>query len=511
MKKIRPVVLIILDGWGESTEKAGNAIALAHTPNFDRLKKQGFFTTLKASESAVGLPKGQAGNSEVGHTVIGAGRKVKTDLKRINQEIKKLHKNPRIKDFADKIQKTGGNLHLAGLLSDGGVHSHIEHILALTKYFSDKKIPILLHLFLDGRDTLPGTAGGHLVSLLKETLVQHNTSLASLSGRFYAMDRDQNWERTKKAWEVMVLRKGEEEIQEKNIYKALNEYESEEFLVPMTVGKHSKFRKKDAFLIANFRTDRIQQLLEAIAIPGFAGFNVSKGKIPKNIASMTPLPAGLEHYVKYLFPKNIIKPTLGSCLSKKKLKQLRIAETEKFPHITRFLNGGRENPNTSEDWILVPSQKVQTHDLAPEMAAREISECLKKAIQEKKHDVIIVNFANPDMVGHTGNLEATIKAVEIVDQELGKAEEVLLENSGIGLVTSDHGNADCLVDSKTGKPHTAHTTAEVPCFLIGNIPENFAKLLGNGQLADIAPTILDLTGIPKPKEMTGKSLIIRNN
>ena len=516
MTGIRPVVLVILDGWGERPEqKEGNAVALARTPVFDRLRKTGPFATLRASGSAVGLPEGQIGNSEVGHTTIGAGRIVQMNLPRINQAIARgaLAENSALASFAADLRPSGGTAHLIGLASDGGVHAHLDHIAALAGHLAADGIPVRLHLFLDGRDVLPGTAAGYLVSLRERIAgMDGEISPATISGRYYAMDRDRNWDRTEKAWRALALGEGPRAANgDAAIDMALQRGETDEFVAPTVIDGYDGFLSGDGLLIANFRADRARQIMGALADPEFGAFDTSTALRPKHIAAMTSLSAELDPHLRILFPAQAIEPTLGRHISMLGYRQLRIAETEKYPHVTYFLNGGVEAANPGEERFLVPSPKVATYDLAPEMSARAVGDRLVQAIREKEHDLIIVNFANPDMVGHTGDLQATIRAVEVVDEELGRAADALARHGGTALVTADHGNAETMLDPKTERPHTAHTTVPVPCLLAGTLPRHVRSIRSGGELADIAPSLLDLMGIAAPEAMSGRTLLVGNS
>ena len=506
-----PAVLIILDGWGEAVPGPGNAVAIARTPVFDRVRRDSPFTTICAAGSAVGLPDGQIGNSEVGHLTIGAGRIVPMDLPRINAAIAvgELSENASLGRFLETTAAADGAVHLAGLASDGGVHSHIGHICALAERIAARNLPVRLHLFLDGRDVIPGTAAGHIRSLAAHLGRLPDCRIATISGRYFAMDRDKRWERTERAWRAIALGEGVPATSFDAVVDRLRESaESEEFLPPAVIEGHSGIRGCDGFLSANFRVDRMRQLYSAIALPDFDAFDTSAFETPRALAAATPLSGELDPEIEVLFPAQRVHATLGSHLSRTGLKQLRIAETEKYPHVTYFLNGGVEPPDYGEDRFLVPSPKVATYDLAPEMSARTVGDRLVRGICERRHDVIIVNFANPDMVGHTGDLAAVIKAVETVDLELGRALDALQEARGVAIVTADHGNAEQMAEPETGKPHTAHTTNPVPLAVFGLTGSFATARLRKGGLADIAPTLLGLMGVPPPPEMSGRPLLL---
>ncbi len=506
-----PAVLIILDGWGEAVPGPGNAIALARTPVFDRVRRDCPFTTIRAAGSAVGLPDGQIGNSEVGHLTIGAGQVVPMDLPRIDAAVRDgdLPGNPALERFLATTADAGGAVHLAGLASNGGVHSHIDHIAALAECVAARNVPVRLHLFLDGRDVIPGTAAEQVRSLSERLGGLPDCCVATISGRYFAMDRDNRWERTERAWRAIALGKGDMAESSDAIVDRLRESaESEEFLPPIVISGHGGIRECDGFLSANFRVDRMRQLFAAIALPGFDAFDTGTFETPRALAAATPLPGERNPGVEILFPAQPVNGTLGHHLSREGRKQLRIAETEKYPHVTYFLNGGVESPDSGEERFLVPSPKVATYDMAPEMSARAVGDRLVRGIRERRHDVIIVNFANPDMVGHTGDLAAVIKAVETVDRELGKALDALREARGVAIVTADHGNAEQMVDPETGKPHTAHTTNPVPLAVFGLSGTPAPPRLRGGGLADIAPTLLRLMGVPPPPEMSGRPLLL---
>ena len=505
-----PTVLIVLDGWGEAAPGPSNGISLAQTPVFDRLRSEYPTTTLVASGEAVGLPEGQIGNSEVGHLTIGAGRVIAMDLPRIDAAIAggELASNAALGRFLKKAGAAHGILHLAGLASDGGVHSHIDHIAALAKQASAAGVAVRLHLFLDGRDVIPGTAAGHIRTIAEQASRLHDCRIGTVSGRYFAMDRDKRWERTERAWRAVALGEGSRAANAADIANSLeHQDESEEFLTPTVIAGYHGIKPGDAFLSANFRVDRMRQLFAAIARPKLAGIETGSFLPPRILAAATPLSRELDPGVEILFPAQRVDASLGRHVSRHGKKQLRIAETEKYPHVTYFLNGGVEPPDEGEERFLVPSPKVATYDLAPAMSASAVGARLVRGITERRHEMIVTNFANPDMVGHTGNMPAVIEAVEAVDRELGRAVDALLESGGIALVTADHGNAEQMVDPETGKPHTAHTTNPVPLVLVG-MRELPAPVLRPGGLADIAPTILQLMGIGQPAEMSGRSLLL---
>lgn len=501
MKK--QVVLIILDGWGYREEKKDNAILAADTPVFDNLWKKYPHTLLKASGEAVGLPEGQMGNSEVGHMTIGAGTPVDTDLVRINKNIRdgKFGENNTIKKLFEHVKKYNSVLHLQGLVSPGGVHSHQDHLYAILREAKKAGVEkVAIHVFTDGRDTSPTGATEYLKDL--ENMIEQVGIgfIASLSGRFYAMDRDRHWERTERAEKaifecegnVCELKKPSDELKKLYLDGVTDEY-VEPIIFKDKDGKAYSVQKDDAIFFFNFRADRARQLTERI---------IEKTK-DQNVCFATMTNYRADFVCDAAFPDVIIKDTLGSVVSKAGLKQSHLAETEKFAHATYFLNGGRERPYDGEDQIIIPSRKdVKTHDEAPEMRAEEIAKAAIKEI-EKGQDFVFINFANADMVGHTGNVPATIKAVEAADKALGEVLKAVNENDGVALVTADHGNAELNKD-KDGNPHTAHTTNPVPAI----VTDTNVTLRDGGGLADIAPTIFSFLGIKKPSSMTGSSLVV---
>ena len=505
-----PVVLIILDGWGERESSIANAIALADTPEFDRLRATCPFTTLKASGGAVGLPEGQIGNSEVGHLTIGAGRIVPMDLPRIEAAIRtgQFDENPVLLQFAKSVAGSGGAAHLAGLVSDGGVHAHLDHISRAAIRIAAHGVPVRLHLFLDGRDVLPGTAAGFVSSLLGKLAHEPKIVAATVSGRYFGMDRDRRWERTAKSWRAIALGEGHKaKSAAEAIRHAQLRGESDEFVSPTVLGDYQGWMPEDGYLNLNFRADRTRQLLSAIARPEDTGIDTVVAPRLEFLASMTPLSTALDPHFMILFPTKAVDMTLGRHLSALGVRQFRIAETEKYPHVTYFLNGGVEAPDPGEDRRIIPSPNVATYDLAPEMSARGVGEQLVANIEAAAHNAIIVNFANPDMVGHTGSLSATKLAVEAVDRELGRALAVMERVGATALITADHGNAETMLDPITKSPHTAHTTNPVPLLLSGEGNRGNQSLRSGGGLADIAPTLLDLMGIDPPQQMTGVSLL----
>ncbi|MBC27048.1 MAG: phosphoglycerate mutase (2,3-diphosphoglycerate-independent) [Rhodospirillaceae bacterium] len=501
----RPVVLCILDGWGERKETENNAVALAKTPVWDRLKKTVPGSQLQASEQYVGLPPGQMGNSEVGHMNLGAGRVVTQDLPRIDQAIDdgSLQDHKILSDLVIKTKMAGGRIHLAGLLGPGGVHSHQKHTIALAKILLSQGALITLHLFLDGRDTPPRSAKGYLLDLLDQL---PGVPIGTLCGRFFAMDRDKRWDRVNKAYNLLADGAGEHAIDpvdaiEKSYLKDI----TDEFLQPVAIGNFDGIHDGDSLLMSNFRADRAREILSALLDDKFDGFRRNRIISLTQAVGMVEYSETLQAYQETLFPPQPLKKVMGEIVATAKLKQLRIAETEKYAHVTFFFNGGEEACFDGEDRILVPSPKVSTYDLQPEMSAVQVTDKLVAAIQDGKYDFILVNYANTDMVGHTGILKAAISAVEAVDACVERVEAAVKKAGGVLVVTADHGNVETMLNNETGEPHTAHTCNPVRCLLVG---DNLSEIrLENGKLADIAPTMLELMGLGIPTEMSGKSLL----
>ncbi len=502
--------LIILDGFGLSGRKEGNAVAAARTPNLDRLFTDYPHAVLQASGEAVGLPQGQMGNSEVGHLNIGAGRIIYQDLTRITKAIRDrtFFDNAVLKEAVDRVKNNGGTLHIAGLLSDGGVHSHIDHLFALLDLAAAESLSrVCVHCFLDGRDVPPRCAQTY-ISQLEEYMKKNGTGrIATVSGRYYAMDRDKRWERVSRAYDAMTGTGGETvSSAEEAVRLAYERGENDEFVLPTVIaGPDGAVRDGDSVVMINFRPDRAREITRAFTEDSFDGFE--RSVLLQNIyyVCMTQYDASLEN-VQIAFPPEEYRNTLGEYLSSLGKKQLRLAETEKYAHVTFFFNGGVEEPSEGEDRILIPSPKVATYDLKPEMSAPEIREAALKDLQSHRHDVIIINFANPDMVGHTGIFDAAVRAVETVDSCVGDIVSEVLRSGGNLFLTADHGNADLMTD-ENGSPVTSHSTNPVPAILITPDPE--IRLRGEGILADIAPTLLDLMNLPQPPEMTGRTLLIR--
>ena len=507
--KDKLTMLMILDGFGDNPETKGNAVKLAKTPNIDKLMKKYPTTKIEASGLAVGLPEGQMGNSEVGHTNIGAGRVVYQELTRITKSIEDgdFFTNEEFINAIENCKKNNSKLHILGLLSDGGVHSHNRHLYGLLELAKRKGLEnVYVHCFLDGRDTPPASAENYIQELEEKMKEKGVGKIATISGRFYAMDRDKRWERIKKAYDAMVNGEGIKESS--SIIAIENSYQKEvfdEFVEPTVIMAGEKpvatIEDGDSVIFFNFRPDRARQITRTLVDKDFKEFETKKMNL--YYVCFTSYDETMPN-VHIAFKKEPIQNTLGEVVSKVGGKQLRIAETEKYAHVTFFFNGGEEKQYEGEDRILVPSPKVETYDLKPEMSAYEVTEKVVNAIDSKKYNCIILNFANPDMVGHTGNLDAAIAAIEAVDECIGKIIDSILPQKANLIITADHGNAEQMIDYKTGEPHTAHTTNLVPLILIS---ERENVKLRKGKLADIAPTLLELMGLEQPKEMTGESLI----
>ena len=510
----KPVVLMVLDGYGLSDKTEGNAIAMANTPVMDKLMKEYPFVKGNASGSYVGLPDGQMGNSEVGHMNIGAGRIIYQDLTRITKSIEDgdFFNNEELLAAMENCKKNNSDLHLFGLLSSGGVHSHIGHIFGLLELAKRNGLEkVYVHCFLDGRDT-PPTSGKEFVAELEKKMQQLGIGeVASVMGRYYAMDRDKNWDRVQKAYDVLTKAEGEKaESACAGIQASYDKEVNDEFVVPFYVEKDGKpvatIQDGDSVIFFNFRPDRAREITRAFCDEGFTGFAREK-KLDLTFVCFTDYDETIGNKL-IAFKKEEIKNTFGEFLAAHHMTQARIAETEKYAHVTFFFNGGVEEPNEGEDRILVPSPKeVPTYDLKPEMSAPIVCDKLVEAIESGKYDVIIINFANPDMVGHTGVESAAIKAIETVDACVGRAVEAIKAAGGVLFICADHGNAEVMVDEATGEPWTAHTTNQVPFVLVGADPAY--KLREGGRLCDIVPTLIELMGLEKPKEMTGESLLVK--
>ena len=500
----RPVVLCILDGWGYRDGGADNAIAVAQTPHYDRLMASCPHALIATSGADVGLPSGQMGNSEVGHMNIGAGRIVMQDLPRIDAAIADgtLAGRPALLALIERLKESGGTCHLAGLASPGGVHSHMDHMIGLAKLLDGQAIPVAIHAFLDGRDTPPESAAGFIAALLESIAGLSAVRLATVGGRYYGMDRDKRWGRVEKAWRCLVRGEGPRHA---DAVAAIGESyaagTSDEFVVPTVIGDYPGMADGDGFLMANFRADRARQIVTALVDPAFNEFSTDGRVRFAAVAGMTEYSARLNALLPALFPAEQPAHTLGEIVAGAGRRQLRIAETEKYAHVTFFFNGGEEAPFAGEDRILVPSPKVATYDQQPEMSAPEVTDRLTAAIDEGLYDLIVVNFANADMVGHTGIFAAALRAVETIDGCLGRLADAVERAGGALLVTADHGNIEQMRDPATDAPYTAHTTTAVPLLLSGA-----GGALADGRLSDIAPTILALMELEQPVEMTGHNL-----
>jgi len=530
MSRPKPLVLVILDGWGYSPKTEANAIALARKPTYDRLLHEYPNTLMHTSGPFVGLPEGQMGNSEVGHLNIGAGRIVHMDITRIDLMIQngEFFSDPTLVAAMKHARVGERRLHLFGLLSDGGVHSQQEHLYALLRMAKQQGVErVFVHAFMDGRDTLPTNGAGYLEQLQQKMREYNSGKIASVNGRYYAMDRDRRWERIAKAFNAMVYADAEggrvaDPVQ--GMKESYNKGVTDEFVIPLVCTDSrgepiATIREGDACICYNFRADRVRQITRALARN--SGINAQEGRdlmgaedldqtiardrVPKNLHYVCMTQYDKNFTLPVVIPAESMANILANVMGQSKLRNLRVAETEKYAHVTYFFNGGVEQPFPGEDRVLVPSQKVATYDLKPEMSAAGIAQAVVKAVEDGTFDVMIVNFANADMVGHSGKIEPTVKAVETVDGCLGEIEKAIRARGGAMLITADHGNAEMMIDPATGGPHTAHTTNPVPFIVIS---ENFKQfsLRPNGSLRDISPTILAMLNLPKPKEMTGSDL-----
>ena len=506
----KPVMLMILDGFGIAKASDGNAVSLAKKPNFDRLIKEYPHSTLEASGMAVGLPEGQMGNSEVGHLNIGAGRIVYQELTRITKAIAdgEFFENEELLKAMKNAKENNSALHLMGLLSDGGVHSHINHLKGLLEFAKKEGLTkVYVHAFMDGRDVAP-SSGKEFIEKTEEMMKEVGVGkLATISGRYYAMDRDNRWERVELAYNAIVRGTGNTANSAMEaIEESYKNDKTDEFVVPTVILENgnpiAKVKSGDSVVFFNFRPDRARELTRALTQKDFDGFKAEK--LDLTFVTMTQYDKSFEG-VMVAFKPQTLKNTLGEFVANKGLNQLRIAETEKYAHVTFFFNGGVEKPNENEDRALIASPKVATYDLKPEMSAYEVTDELLKRIDSDKYDMIILNYANPDMVGHTGVIPAAVKAVETVDECLGKVADKILEKNGSLFITADHGNAEVMIDPETGAPFTAHTTDPVPFVWVSNDAKG--KTLEDGKLSDIAPTMLNEMGLKAPEEMTGHSLI----
>ncbi len=507
-KRPRPAILCILDGWGHRPDLRYNAILNARTPNYDRLVATCPQGLIDASETFVGLPKGQMGNSEVGHMNLGAGRVAVPDLPRIDNAIAdgSLARNRNLQDFIAALKKSGGACHLMGLTSPGGVHAHEDHLIALANLIAGGGVPVWIHAFLDGRDMPPRSAHECLDNVQKGLKAGLPIRFATIGGRFFAMDRDKRWERVTEAYEAMVDAKGKSaKLPKEAVDQGYAADQDDEFVSPTVIDGYKGMTDGDGVLMFNYRSDRAREILTALLDPMFDGFK--RSRIVKFAAAvgMVEYSAALNPFLKTLFPPETIKMGLGETVSKAGLRQLRIAETEKYAHVTFFFNGGEERQFDGEDRILVPSPKVKTYDLKPEMSAGEVTDKLVEAIGSDKYDLIVVNFANTDQVGHSGDYAAAVKAVEAVDHCLGRVMDAVKKAGGVMLVTADHGNAELMFDDRTHQKHTQHTLNRVPALLF-NGPANIHSL-SDGKLADVAPTMLALMNVRQPAEMTGHNLL----
>ncbi|MEO1640052.1 MAG: 2,3-bisphosphoglycerate-independent phosphoglycerate mutase [Pseudomonadota bacterium] len=498
----KPVVLCILDGWGLRDAEGGNAPKLAHTPNFDRIM-QGPHAQLITHGNDAGLPYGQMGNSEVGHTNIGAGRVVAMDLGQIEMAIEdgSFFEAEALQTFIAKMKESGGTAHLMGVVSDGGVHGHIDHIVAAANAITEAGVPVAIHAITDGRDVAPTSAKDFMWKM--QGALPDGAKIVTVIGRYFALDRDNRWERVEKAYAAMIGGQGDSAASaEAAIDAAYAADKTDEFIPATVIGDYAGLAAGDGLFCLNFRSDRAREILAAIADPDFDGFTRDMPDLAVRLG-MVSYSDKHDGWYDIVFPKRDIKNTLGEWVSKQGLRQFRLAETEKYPHVTFFLNGGVETPYEGEDRFMPKSPNVATYDLQPEMSAGEVTARFVQAIEEG-YDLIVTNFANPDMVGHTGDLDAAIKACEAVDEGLGQVLAALEKVGGAMIVTADHGNCEVMIDPKTGGPHTAHTTNPVPVALVGG-PEG--ARLQDGRLADLAPSLLQLMGLDQPAEMTGQSLI----
>jgi len=502
----KPVILCIMDGWGHAPASETNAVTSAHTSHTDRLMAEGPLCFLEASGPAVGLPDGQPGNSEVGHLTIGSGRLIQQDLPRIDAAIAsgEIATIANIQNFITKMKASGGAVHMLGLLSSGGVHAHSRHIRAIANLFAQSGLSVHVHMFTDGRDTVPKIADQMLKTFCDG--LDSSIKISSVTGRYFAMDRDKRWERTQVARDVILSGKADyvAESAAEAIESAYERGEQDEFITPTVIAGYEGLKQGDGLFMANFRVDRARQIMSAFITPEET--DIAAADIPALAASlaMTPLSDWLDPHVPHLFGPPDLSNGLGQTVAEAGLTQLRLAETEKYPHVTFFFNGGEETAFAGENRTVIASPKVATYDLQPEMSASDVLNSALTAISDADTDLIIINFANPDMVGHTGDIQAAMHAVETVDMAVGALCEAVSAHGGVMIVTADHGNCEVMWDEENACPHTAHTTNLVPCMLVG--AETGTKL-NDGTLADLAPTLLHLLNLPVPDVMTGKSLI----
>ncbi len=508
-KRPRPVVLCILDGWGHRDKTDDNAVTLARTPNLHRFWKYSPHALLEASEEFVGLPHGQIGNSEVGHMNLGAGRVVLQDLPRIDKAIAdgSFAQTPALSALIDALKKSGGRAHVLGLVSEGGVHSHQSHFVALAKVLSEAGIPVVIHALTDGRDVPPQAAAGEIARFLKDIAAFKDVTIGTLGGRYFAMDRDKRWDRIEKAYRAIVCAEAPVAADALTAIKdAYAAGRTDEFISPVVIKGYDGMRDGDGLGVANFRADRVRQISGALLDPDFDGFARPKIIHFAGAASMAEYSSKLTRLMPVMFPPESLDNGMGAVVSEAGLKQLRAAETEKYPHVTFFFNGGREEPYEGEDRILVQSPKVATYDLQPAMSEAELTAKVVEAIDSGRYDLVVMNYANLDMVGHTGMLDPAIHAVEAVDDGVGQVADAVGRQAGTMLITADHGNCEMMRDPETGEPHTAHTLNPVPVILVSGPP---GVSLRDGKLADVAPTLLELMHMKAPAEMTGRSLIVR--
>jgi len=504
----QPIVLCVLDGWGYRTNEKYNAIVPSNTPNFQALWNNNPHSLIETCGIAVGLPQGQMGNSEVGHMNLGAGRIVNQNIRRIDAAIddNTIKKNTSLTKHIQTLKSTGGTCHLLGLLSPGGVHSHLDHLVKIIEILYEEEVPIAIHAFLDGRDTPPSSAVEYLRSFEQKIFHINTAKVVTVAGRYYAMDRDNRWERIEKAYNAIVTATGE---RFPDVDSALNKsYHAgitDEFVKPAIIGSYMGVKEGDGVLMGNFRADRAREILSALLDPEFKGYRRNPVYNFSTALGFTEYSSRHETFMQTMFPAIPLTNIIGSLIAKSGRRQLRIAETEKYAHVTFFFNGGQETPFEGEDRVLIPSPKVATYDLKPEMSANELTDRLIEEVASNKYDFILVNYANPDMVGHTGILRAAKIAIKTVDECLGRLTDALRDASGTMLITADHGNAEIMHSFATGEAHTSHTLNKVPAVLV-NAPLGMNKLR-DGQLADIAPTLLKLLGITQPPEMTGTCLI----
>lgn len=500
----KPVVLCILDGWGIGTGREGNAPQLAKTPNMDAIMAAGPHATLTTFGPDVGLPQGQMGNSEVGHTNIGAGRVVAMDLGQIDLAVEQgsFAVHPPLREFIAAIKASGGTAHLMGLVSTGGVHGHLSHLIAAVHAITDAGVPVVIHALTDGRDVAPQSVLADLEAL--ESALPQTARIATLIGRYYAMDRDNRWNRVALAHNAIALGDGvNAETAKAAVQSSYEDGITDEFIVPCVVGDYAGAQDGDGIFCLNFRADRAREIMASLAAPEFNSFERGARVDWAAVMGMAEYSSAHSIYTSTMYPKPEIINTLGAWVSAQGLRQFRLAETEKYPHVTFFLNGGAEEPETGEDRFMPLSPNVATYDLQPEMSSLEVTEQFVKAI-EAQYDLIVVNYANPDMVGHTGDLAAAIAACEAVDAGLGQVLGALEQVGGAMVVTADHGNCEMMIDPETGGPHTAHTLNPVPVAVVGG-PKGAG--LRDGRLADLAPTVLALMGLEQPVEMTGRNLL----